>query len=388
VNVITTGGGNDTLDGRGGADTMVGKAGDDFYFVDNVGDIVTEAAAQGNDRVFAALSYALGAGQSVELLTTDFSAGTMAINLTGNELVNTIIGNDGANILDGKSGADTMVGRLGDDFYFVDNVGDQVVEQTNEGSDRVFAGVSYALGAGVSVEVLSTDFNTGTGAINLTGNGLANIVIGNDGTNMLDGGAAADTLIGRLGDDMYFVDNTADAVVENGGEGSDRVFASTSWVLGAGASVELITTNDNAGGTAINLTGNELANTIFGNDGVNVLDGKGGTDILVGRSGGDSFAFTTALGAGNVDRIVDFQGGIDKIQLDDAIFNTVGGVGTLGAGAFVNGAAAADADDRIIYNQATGQIFFDADGNGAGAQILFATLDTKPALTAGDFTVI
>jgi serralysin len=60
----------------------------------------------------------------------------------------------------------------------------------------------------------------------------------------------------------------------------------------------------------------------------------------------------------------------------------------LNANAFVSGAAAADANDRIIYNAATGQLFYDADGNGAGAAVLFATLDGKPPVTAADFLVI
>ena len=52
------------------------------------------------------------------------------------------------------------------------------------------------------------------------------------------------------------------------------------------------------------------------------------------------------------------------------------------------GSTAQDADDRIIYSQATGQLFYDADGNGAGAAIQFATLGTGLALSASDFTVI
>ena len=79
-------------------------------------------------------------------------------------------------------------------------------------------------------------------------------------------------------------------------------------------------------------------------------------------------------------------GGTDKLGLDDAIFTAIGA--SLDAGEFVIGAAALDADDRIIYNQANGQLFYDADGNGAGAAVQFATLQGSPALTVNDFTVI
>jgi len=94
------------------------------------------------------------------------------------------------------------------------------------------------------------------------------------------------------------------------------------------------------------------------------------------------------LGGGNVDTIADFAHGTDRIALDDAAFTAIGGPGALNANAFFAGAAAHDADDRIIYDQATGQLFYDADGNGAGAAVLFATLNGAPMITATDFTVI
>jgi Ca2+-binding RTX toxin-like protein len=388
VNMIVGNDGANILDGGAGADILVGRLGDDFYFVDNAGDQIFESAGQGNDRVFAGASYALGSGVSVEMLTTDFSAGTAAINLTGNEFANTIVGNDGANILDGGAGADILVGRLGDDFYYVDNAADQIFESAGQGNDRVFASASYTLGAGVSVETVSTDFNTGTAALNLTGNELANTIYGNDGANILDGGSGADLLVGRLGDDWFYVDNAGDQIVESAGQGNDRIFAGASYALGAGVSVELLSTDFNAGTSTISLTGNELANTVYGNDGANTLDGGAGADVLVGRGGTDNFAFTTALGANNVDLIVDFSSVDDTIRLDDAVFAGIGAVGALAAGAFVVGTAAADASDRIIYNQATGQLYFDADGTGSGAAILFATLQGTPSVTAADFVVI
>jgi Ca2+-binding RTX toxin-like protein len=399
-------GGNDRLDGGPGNDLLQGGIGDDWYYVDSA-DVVVEAAGEGNDRVFASASYTLAAGLSVETLTTDFNPGTSPINLTGNELANAIYGNAGANrltggggndalagvagndILDGGTGADVTLGGTGDDWYFVDNVGDIVVEAVGEGTlDRVFASVSYTLTAGAEIEILSTNNHGGTGAINLTGNALANAIYGNAGDNVLDGAAGADTLVGWAGNDFFYVDNAADIVVEAAGQGSDRVFASVSYTLGAGASVEMLTTDFHPGTNAINLTGNELANVIFGNAGVNILDGKGGNDVLIGNAGADSFAFTTALGAGNVDEIADFAPGSDKLLLDDAVFTAIGGLGALNANAFVTGTAAGDADDRIIYDSATGQLFYDADGNLSGAAVLFATLDGHPAITANDFAVI
>ena len=170
--------------------------------------------------------------------------------------------------------------------------------------------------------------------------------------------------------------------------GNDQLYTSVSYTLGAGE-VELLSTNSHAATSAINLTGNNIANTIFGNAGNNVLDGKGGNDALVGFGGNDTFAFTSALGANNVDAVHNFELGGDKFALDDAIFTGLG-LGALSANAFHTGSAAHDADDRIIYNASTGQLFFDADGNGAGAAVLFAAVSvTGPgALSASDFMVI
>jgi Ca2+-binding RTX toxin-like protein len=401
--VIVARAGNDFLYGDAGADTLYGNAGNDLNFVD-AGDQVVELTGEGNDRVFASGSLVLWAGAEIETLSTSNDAGTAAIDLTGNGFANPLIGNDGANRLHGRggddlivaragndflygdAGADTLYGSAGNDFYFVDS-GDQVVELTGEGNDRVFASASFTLTAGVEIETLSTDNDAGTAAINLTGNGFANSIYGNAGANVLDGRGGADLMAGRAGDDFYYIDNNFDVVVEVAGQGNDRVFASVSYTLTAGASVELMTTTYHAGTDAINLTGNELANTIQGNDGANVLDGKGGNDTLIGLAGADTFAFTTALGAGNVDFISGFEHGVDKIALDDAIFTAIGGLGALDSNAFVTGFSAADASDRIIYDSTSGRLFYDADGLGGATQVQIASLNGSLPLTASDFVV-
>ena len=98
------------------------------------------------------------------------------------------------------------------------------------------------------------------------------------------------------------------------------------------------------------------------------------------------FHFTSELGVGNVDRVMDFVSQSDIIGLDDAIF---GGMvlGRLSASAFVAGTKALDADDRIIYNAANGALYYDADGNGAGAAIYFANLGAGTTLIASDIVI-
>jgi Ca2+-binding RTX toxin-like protein len=246
---------------------------------------------------------------------------------------------------------------------------------------------ALALAAGQHVETLRTPGSASTSTINLTGNELANTVLGNAGTNMLNGGGGADYLRGYAGNDTYWVDHAGDSVIEAAGGGDDTVIASVNHTLGAGQHVETLRTFGSGTTNPIDLAGNELANTLLGNAAANTLNGKGGTDSLRGYAGHDTFVFSTALGAGNIDTIADFSVADDTIAIDNAVFAGLAG-GALAAGAFRTGAAAADASDRIIYNPATGALMFDADGTGAGAAVQFAALTAGLALTASDFLVI
>jgi trimeric autotransporter adhesin len=404
-------GGNDVLDGRGGRDLIFGGDGDDrldggtgidylsggqggdWFYVDNAGDAVVELAGQGADRVIASATWAASATAEVETILTANAAGTEAIWLTGSDTANAVIGNagdnrlfgqggndqlsgldgadrlygglgvdvlgggSGADILDGGAGADTLVGGLGDDFYYVDDQFDVIVEAAGQGTDRIFAGVSYVLAAGADVEQMSTLSAAGTEAIWLTGSNLANTITGNAGDNrlfgqggndqlsgldgadrlyggdgqdvlsggvgndILDGGTNADTLVGGAGDDFYYVDHPFDVIVEAAGQGNDRVFAAASFVLGAGADIEQISTTSAAGTAAINLTGSNLNNTITGNAGVNSLFGLDGTDSLAGLDGNDRL-----YGGGGTDVL---QGGAGNDLIDGGTGNDtlIGGLG-------------------------------------------------------------
>jgi len=290
---ITGDASDNVIDGGAGADTMSGGLGDDIYYVDNAGDVVNEVGsdAGGNDSVFASVSFSL-AGQFIETLTL---TGTSDINATGNSLVNTLVGNSGNNTLDGGYGADTMAGGLGNDIYIVDNSGDTVTEITGQGTDTVRSSISYTLG-----DALENLTLTGGGNINGTGNSLNNALTGNSGNNTLDGGYGADTMAGGTGNDTYYVDNASDVVTELSNQGTDTVISSVSFSL-AGQHIENLTLT---GGSAVNGTGNGLANTLTGNSGNNVLDGGYGNDVLWGLDGADTFLFGAANGQ---DTIKDFS---------------------------------------------------------------------------------
>ena len=391
ANSITGNASANLIDGQAGADRMIGGGGKDTYVVDNIRDQAVELAAQGNDTVQSAITWTLGAYLENLVLT-----GTAAIDGTGNAAANGLTGNAASNILNGKAGADTMAGGAGDDTYVVDNVGEVIVEVPGGGLDLVRSSVSHTVAAGVEKLKL-----TGSAA-SAIGNALANAITGNGADNALNGKGGADRMTGLGGDDTYYVNDPGDQVVETSARGGlDTVNSRVAFTLGA--NVENLTLK----GTAdVDGTGNGLVNTIVGNDGDNVIWGLGGNDVLRGGRGADElrggagedrlsggkqadrFVFDAPLGSTNIDHVLDFERGSDKIVLENAIFKGIG-ASAFAARALVVGTAAADADDRIIYNPATGALLYDPDGRGGAGAVHFAVLDNRPAtLSASDFLVI
>jgi Ca2+-binding RTX toxin-like protein len=191
---------------------------------------------------------------------------------------------------------------------------------------------------------------------------------------------------GGLGDDTYYVDDSNDNVVETSATGgNDAVFSSASYTL-KGRFVETLTLT---GSASINATGNNQANTLVGNSGANILDGQGGNDTLTGGGGADTFLFDTALsGTTNVDTITDFSVGTNLIALDRTIFTMIGGDGTLASAEFYQGTAAQTGAQHIIYDPGTGNLYYDKDGSGSGAQVQFAHIASGLVLSASSFTGI
>jgi Ca2+-binding RTX toxin-like protein len=288
-NTIIGGAGADKLNGGAGNDIMAGGAGDDVYFVDSIGDVVTEQLGEGTDTVNTTLnSYSLAALGNVENLSF---TGASAFTGTGNAAANVITGGAGNDTLDGGDGndtligglgADTMTGGAGDDTYVVDNTGDIVIEAVGGGTDTVTTTLnSYTLTA--NVENLTF---RGIGAFAGTGNALANIITGGAGNDTLDDGGiggAGDLLTGGAGNDTYIVNNVGDAVIEAVGGGTDTVNTTlSSYTLGL--NVENLTFNGTGSFLGI---GNAAANILTGGAGADNLKASGGNDTLIGGAGND-----------------------------------------------------------------------------------------------------
>ena len=378
--------GNDVLNGGGGADVLRGGVGNDLYFVDNAGDVVAEAAGEGFDQVYALASYALTAGSSVEVLGLADAGATAALNLTGNALAQQIFGNAGANALTGGGGQDALYGGAGDDVYFVEG-DDYLVEAANGGFDQAYSSTGITLTAGAAIEVLSVNDYASTNALTIIGNEYGQQIFGNAGANILVSGGGQDALYGNNGDDIYLIEGD-DFLVEAANGGFDQAYSSTNITLTAGAAIEILGAANAASTAALNLTGNALGQQIFGNAGANVLNGGGGIDALYGLGGSDAFLFSLAPGGGNFTFLADFSAADDTILLDHNAFTGLAAGGGLDPNVFVTGTAAQDINDRIIYDSASGALYYDADGNGTGAAIQFATLTAHPAITASDFQVI
>lgn len=377
-NLLTSG--TVTLD----ADHMTGGSGTDWYIVRNASDMVVEQAGGAADQVYSYVNWTLGAGQQVEFLATYNQTTNEPINLTGNELIQTIYGNAGNNSLDSGGGSDALVGLDGNDKYYVRQGYERIFETGAGGSlDQVFAYVDYRLTAGAAIDDLSAADPTATTPLYLIGNEFTQNIYGNRGDNTLDGGGGGDVLSGSGGADTYIIRNALDRIIEGlSGSSNDRALTHVSYTLPAAVGIEVLAVADPGSTDPINLTGNEYNEALIGNAGANWLDTKIGPDWMTGGAGADVFAFTSTFGGGT-DQILDFEVGIDKIY--------IGGV-TITSDNFRIGFGAQDADDRFYYMPTShpnssapgGTLVYDDDGNGPHSGTRVAVLQGAPHISGND----
>ena len=297
-----------------------------------------------------------------------------------------LYGGPGDDFLDGGPAADSLVGGDGSDFYYVDDAGDSVTETNANpatgGIDQVVSYLAaYTLGAHIeSGRILAT------GAANLTGNALDNLLYAGAGNNVLDGTGGNDTLSYLYGASSGVSVSLAVAGAQaTGGSGSDTL-TGIEHLVGSTHADTL-----SGDGLANRLEGGNGNDTLAGGAGNDTLLGGLGNDSLAGGLGADSFRFDTLPNAAsNRDTIGDFNVVDDSIELENAIFTSLLNPGTLAAGSFRSGAgitAAADADDYVIYDTTSGALYYDASGNTGAGPVQIATLTAGLTLTSLDFVV-
>lgn len=272
--------GSNRLDGGAGNDTLVGGEGTDTLIGGNGNDTLN--GGEGND--------ALNGGTGNDSLLGGEGDDTLNGNegqdsLTGGAGNDQLFGGSGNDVLDGGGGDDKMTGGEGDDLFIVNSQSDSLVENLNEGIDTIRSSVTYNLT--VNIENLEL---TGDGAINGTGNSLANIITGNDSDNTILGGTGNDTLYGGAGNDEIF-GGVGDSVIY-GGSGRDtiQIFASAdnSNEIHAGSGNDTLELSRGKG----ELHGEEGADSIelrFGRD--SFLYGGAGSDDIQTYGGRDNTLF-------------------------------------------------------------------------------------------------
>jgi Ca2+-binding RTX toxin-like protein len=274
ANVLHAGAGDNVLNGAGGIDQ------------------VSYASASSGVTVSLAVTgpQATGGSGSDTLISIENLTGSAhADSLTGNAGANSLAGGAGNDTLDGGAGADTMAGGNGNDSYFVDDIGDVVLETQAGlavgGTDTVHTSLaSYTLGANVENGVIATG-----AAADLTGNALANVLTAGDGDNVLDGGGGNDQVSYASASSGVTVSLATSGPQNTVGSGTDTLI-----------SIESLLGSD----WADSLTGSAWANRLNGGAGDDTLEGLGGNDNLTGGAGADTFVFGNLSGR---DVIQDFS---------------------------------------------------------------------------------
>lgn len=331
---------------------------------------VADFKSLANDGNFSNVIYSVFSGNDT------LKGGGGDDDLFGHRGDDTLIGGGGDDYLHGGRGKDTYDGGAGDDQL-------SFVERDTTGTHGV-----------------TIDAAKGT-AIDPWGNKETFKSIENFRGTLLD-----DTMTGSSRDERFMGLKGDDKIDGGGGFDVVRYQRDSNYGAKHGVTVDLTkgTATDGFGDKdtlkniegargsdfADKLTGSAVNNLLTGEGGNDTIAGKGGNDTLYGGAGKDFFVFDTALNkTTNVDYIDDFSVKDDTFKLDNAIFTKITGTGTLSSVQFwaSNSGKAHDASDRIIYDKDDGKLYYDSDGSGKAAAVLFATLSDGLKLTNADFLI-
>lgn len=406
--------GNDLLRGQGGNDTIMGDAGNDTIIGGAGADILDGGA---DEDVLQYVGSSAGVSIDLNIDGSGFqhasggdAEGDVISNFEhvyGTDFADTIIGDAGRNILFGYGGDDVIFGGAGDDV-----IRGGLGADTMDGGDGIDwlryvespAGVTVDLNVALQVSAGDAAGDVISGFENVQGSDFgdviygdanANYILGFGGDDVISGGAGRDTIRGGEGadtldggsdiDTLQYLDSSSGVTVDLRANASGFQSAS-----GGDANGDVISGFENVYGSDFDdiLTGDAARNILYGYDGDDILNGGLNKDVLRGGGGADQFVFNTALGTSNVDRILDFEEGIDRVLLSRSIFTALS-AGELALDAFcvsAGGIATTDAH-RIIYDGDTGNLYYDSDGNGSATAVMFASLTSVPHFDATDVFV-
>ncbi|MFL6843435.1 MAG: M10 family metallopeptidase C-terminal domain-containing protein [Allosphingosinicella sp.] len=480
---LTGNGGNNVIDGGLGADSMTGGAGNDIYIVDNIGDTVNENAGEGTDEVRTSLAaFSLAGLPNVENLTGTSAAGQ---SLTGNSGANTITASTGNDTIDGGAGADVIRvfsggddivhGGAGDDLIFIGaaltsadvidggaNIDTLIIQGnyaggltlspnvTNIENLSILAGTNTSVGASgtelYDYVITTNDANFAAGlqvrvnagsllpGEDFTFDGRAET----DASFVIYGGRGVDTLLGGLGNDIFFFAEKlqfAPGDTVNGGAGYDSVYFRGDYTIDFNApgyagqfnsieSITLTSATDTryarggpsefdysikladanlAAGVELTINGTLLQSyetmvvdgsletdgflrifagasddTIKGGGQADLIHGNLGADTITGGGGADTFRYQKSgeSTASSMDHILDFTPGTDKIELTRMDANTLaaGNQDFYWIGSNAFGGTGAASAGELRAYEQNGTWFVEGDTDGNGTADLVIAL--------------
>ena len=356
---------------------VIGSKGNDTFVVMSQ-DARIEDPKGGTDTVETKVNFSLKDFGFIENLTA--APGTADVTLGGNSKANIITGNAGNNKLDGgvDTAKDTLTGGAGNDTYVIRDTLDSVVETSSGGDDTI-----ETTNANFSLSFTNVENVTyiGTGSATLAGNKSANKLTGGTLGDTLFGGSGtspADTLIGRGGDDVYYVSRQSDVIVEGDGtetvfvDGADGVYSykieydpgidriitsAATYSMAAFSNIEIL---EYKGASNSNLTGNSVSNSIYGGLSLrNIINAGAGDDYLIGGDTTDSLVG----GEGN-----------DTLLVTNWADNPIGNLGaTLRAGGGSDTLNGGLGDDWFVVNSQTAYTFQQNDT--LGTNTIASTVD-------------
>ena len=321
VNIITTGSGNDSIDGGGGADVINAGAGDDT--VSYRGSEFSIDGGTGTNTLLLRTAVTVNLGNSDQTLgdlvtvanfqNVDASQLVSGVSITGSSGVNVITGSTGNDIIDGAGGADSIAAGAGNDT--VTYRGTEASIDGGTGSDTLvlaaaggITAVNFAVTAGAdqtvgdAVGVANFENLDGTAistALTVTGSSSVNVISTGSGNDTIDGGGGADVITAGAGDDAVVYHGSEVSIDGGTGINTLRLLQATSINLGnidqTTGDVTAVTNFQNVDASAltaaVSIIGSSGANTIVGGSGNDTIDGGGGADVITAGAGDDIVSY-------------------------------------------------------------------------------------------------